>query len=167
MKGRFTRACAPIALGDGFLHDTVKKKPGEYLSGGCHNRSDRLGMTRLTGSSLMIISSIADPPCGSLLKLFFDSPCPMATTCRVAALVCYVGSSRGVGTSEMWLFYINWPFRLVCVSLTRWKRHPNFIWLMCFQDPRIGSRIRRMVNNKGKYISMTSAQAFGDRPFRN
>ena len=78
----------------------VKKIPGEYLSSGRDSRSERLGTTRLAGSSLMIISWVADPLYGLLHRLLSDSAGPIEAVCNVAALVCRVGPSRGVKTSE-------------------------------------------------------------------
>ena len=82
----------------------------EYLFGGRDNRSDLRGTTRLVGSSQMIISSVANPPCESLLKLLYESTCtevptivvlwPVVGACYVVALVCCVEPCKGVDTTK-------------------------------------------------------------------
>ena len=66
--------------------------------------------TGLVGSSLMIISSVDDPPFWSLHKILSEITCSevwvvvvlcsMGTACHVSPLVLWVGLSKGVGMSE-------------------------------------------------------------------
>jgi hypothetical protein len=87
---------------------SVKNRPGEYLSGGCDNRSDRRGTTGLAASGAVVLRTselgskeLAGSVVGVVLR-FSAGRAPSVLrglADREADLVCCVGPSKGVGTS--------------------------------------------------------------------
>ena len=126
--------------------ESVKKRLGEYLSGGWDNRSDLCGTSRLAGSSLGINTLVADPPCGSLHKLLSKPTCSkvsvvaalcsMEAACHVATLVLWVGPSRGVERPKKCLALVQLDIWLPCAFLAHWRWRPNFGQLVAPPGPR-------------------------------
>jgi hypothetical protein len=88
---------------------SVKNNPGENLSGGYDNRSDRRGTTGLTSSSAIVLRTSehgSSDPVGLIVALLLGCSSDTAPSLlrgladREADLVCCVGLSKGAGTSQ-------------------------------------------------------------------